>query len=131
MRTMQEYFNEKAEYLLSSRFVRSVKKNGGCRYRLDSTATCPTRCVVGMDIPDEKYEPRFDDMSLIELVALLPEIACVDWDMRAGGKSLDDYFLRRMQGVHDIFDASDIAGRRQRLQQIAEDSNLDITVLKV
>lgn len=132
---MQEYFNEKAEYLLSARFVKSIAPEGigqgYCRYRLDGTAACPTRCVVGRDIPDEKYDPKFDNnfFPIDEIAALVPEITCIDWDKRCDGNSIP--FLRRMQKVHDNNDQTDFTGRRIYLQHIADDYNLDATVLKV
>ncbi len=48
--------------------------NGGCFYRLDSTAGCKQRCAVGILIPDDKYDPKME-CSLWTLERRFPFIA--------------------------------------------------------
>jgi hypothetical protein len=62
-------------------------------YREDKTATCPTRCAVGLLIPDQDYNPEFDTKGNNSIYAIYPRIAALH--------QYSHDFLKSIQIVHD------------------------------
>jgi hypothetical protein len=55
---LEDYIEGRREYSYSS------ANGGGCFYRKTEQADCPTACMIGSFMPDNKYDNRFEGNSV-------------------------------------------------------------------
>lgn len=59
------------------------------------------RCAIGCQMPDELYEPRFDDYGKAELGTGFTEICAMSEEVDFYFELCDDDFLSELQTAHD------------------------------
>ena len=111
--TYEEAFEKIWNGLKSQGFEKSVDNeiSTRCMYRSQTPDGKPLKCAAGWLIPDEDYDPQFEDKTIEELIELelLPEEFCEE-------DFYSDYawrsFLNDMQSAHDIAETQDEMKRR-------------------
>ncbi len=108
----QQFFSKVWDHFIVKRSPFSAEE-GSCMYRLNGEADCPTRCAVGLIIPDDQYE-----------------------DMRAAIRDLNGIMLdlglihllplsKVLQSSHDdASEHSDYEQLEERLRKVALDYDL-------
>lgn len=80
----------------------SLGSSKKCKYRLDQTPGCPTRCGIGVLIPDDKYDVRMEGVAAS--TSTLPEGKIPVWPVLEK-LGFDSYISRRVvthiQQAHD------------------------------
>lgn len=112
----QEAFNKVWNHFVVNKGPLSFIQGAICMYRLDKTAACPIRCAVGVLMPDEEYDPEFDN-GMIQFYDVVKAVKAFE--------GLDVSFLRSLQIPHDrACGAPDPEHKdeylEQRYRQIAE-----------
>lgn len=116
----QQFFDTTAEHLFAQGKRSYAPSIGWCMYR----GPYGTKCAVGVHIPDDKYDPKFEygigenwsgKKIVTQVLGLNEETANI---------------AERLQGVHDeesSWQSSELM--RQELENIALDYRLDASIL--
>lgn len=121
--TKQKAFNKVWDHFVTKQSPLSIAKGkmNSCCYRLDHTASCPIRCAVGLFIPDEVYNPKFEGLTVVGLLEEFPEAL----------KNIDEnniYFYSALQNVHDsMIDSSELS-LQDKLRYLAKQYKLTVPV---
>lgn len=119
--TLQAIFDRVCEHAMTD-YKKSLLPNSAvprCGYRGADGA----RCFIGCLIPDDRYEPEFEGLSLATIATETSERLLKA--IGADAKQLDQ--LEALQGVHDNYEPPAWLGR---LRQYAGAYGLDTTVLQ-
>ncbi len=110
--TKQQLFDTVATHLLTQRTRSLATNTNRCAYR----GHRGTRCAIGCLIPDDRYDPAFEGLSVTK-----PDIL-----KAAGLRSTQREFAEELQQIHDMIHPSRWRGA---LRIVAHERRLSTSVL--
>ncbi len=119
--TKQEIFNKVWDWFVVKNNPRSVSPTGSCCYR----GVNGSKCAIGVLLPDELYQPRFEGYLAKDLLMALATAgpAGVAFVESIGGEVDSDLFLQQLQDAHDDSHVCPVYGA---LRDVAEEFKLAI-----
>lgn len=117
--TLQDVFNKAWQAFVIGHRPQAVA-HGVCVYRGGDDKASDTRCVIGVCLPDDLYDPDMEHHGIHNIADQWPET----YDQVFNGIEVDE--LAELQDAHDSRNSETEDGMRRSLEYFAEHYSLTI-----